>query len=521
MRSTLSLRPASAPVAPGLVIALAVVLTLGALSACARPDPGLRASLPQPPAGDGVSHAEVALEGTGGLRLYARRWTGSEPARGVLVVVHGLKDHSDRYATFAGALARAGYAVYALDLRGHGRSAGPRVTVDDFDHYVADVARLLAHAQAEHPGLPAFVFGHSMGGVIATTLAQTRRPALAGVILSAPAIGLDAPAFQAAGVVGIGATPGLGSLPLFEPNTPDFSSREEVVDEMARDPLIHNAGAPVRTAAELLGAMGRAWDRASRITMPILILHGTADRLTAPAASRDFLRRVATQDRTLLLYDGAWHDLVHEPAAPQITTDVQAWMDAHLTGPATAPALPTGRMLGDRVGLVERHHLRGGYVIDPEAGGDLDASLSFGVGRALMLLAALEGRVALAGPSNHAAYGTLGLGTRLGGAGWIALGGGGGWLGGDLVPAAQTQLVLAPQALPLALHARVTGFWADGGDLALGLSRVESELTLRWPGDRTFWGRGRHGTGLTLGARTFDGTDGLTILLGFEAGGHD
>lgn len=520
MRSTLSLRPVTAP-GVVLAVALAVVLAIGSTAACARLDPGLRASLPQPPAGDGVSHAEVTLQGDDGLALYARRWAGSEPARGVLVVVHGLKDHSDRYATFAGALARAGYAVYALDLRGHGRSAGPRVTVDDFDHYVADVARLLAHAQAEHPGLPTFVFGHSMGGVIVTTLVETRRPTLAGMILSAPAIGLDAPAFQAAGVVGIGATPGLGGLPLFEPSTPEFSSRGEVVADMTRDPLIHNAGAPVHTAAELLGAMGRAWDRASQVTTPIVILHGTADRLTAPAASRDFLRRVSTPDRTLLLYDGAWHDLVHEPAAPQITTDVQAWMHARLTGPATAPALPTGRMRGDRLGLVERHHLRGGFVIDPEAGGDLDASLSFGVGRALMLLGALEGRVALAGASGHAAYGTLGLGTRLGSAGWIAVGGGGGWLGSELVPAAQTQLVLAPQALPLALHGRVTGFWADVGDLALGLSRVESELTLRWPGDRTFWGRGRHGTGLTLGARTFDGLDGLTILLGFEAGGFD
>ncbi|HWN68847.1 MAG TPA: hypothetical protein VNM90_14515, partial [Haliangium sp.] len=188
---------------------------------------------------------------------------------------------------------------------------------------------------------------------------------------------------------------------------------------------------------------------------------------------------------------------------------------------ATPPPLPTGRMRGDRVGLVERHHLRGGYVFDPEAGGDLDASLSFGVGRTLMLLAAIEGRVALAGATNHAAYGTLGLGTRLGGSGWIAVGGGGGWLGGDLVPAAQTQLMLAPRAVPLALHARVTGFWADSGDLALGLSRVESELTLRWPGDHTFWGRGRHGTGLTLGVRTFDAVDGLSILLGFEAGGFD
>lgn len=500
-----------------LIAALAAVLT----AACARPDPGLRASLPHPRSADGVTRADVRLPGSDGMALHAQRWLGDAPARGVLIVVHGLKDHSDRYATFAGALARAGYAVYALDLRGHGRSPGPRVTVHAFDDYVADVAGLVRLAQTEHPGLPTFALGHSMGGVIVTTLIQTRRPTLAGVILSAPALGLDAPAFQAAGVTGIGAVPGLGALPLFEPPTRDFSSVREVIEEMERDPLIHNAGAPVHTASELIGAMGRAWDHARRVTVPIVILHGTGDRLTAPAASRAFLRRVGTADRTLLLYDGAWHDLAHEPVAPTITTDVQAWMDARLAGPATAPPLPAGRLRGERVGLVERHHLRGGYVFDPEAGGDLDASLTFGIGRRLMLVAALEGRVTLAGASDHVAHGTLGLGTRLGSAGWLALGGGGGWLGSDLVPAVQAQLAFAPPNLPFALHGRVTGFWGDGGDLALDLSRVENEVTIRWPGDRTFWDRGRHGTGITLGLRTFDGFDGLALLLGFESGGLD
>lgn len=500
-----------------LIAALAVTVT----SACARPDPGLRTSLPHPQAGDGVTRTDVPLLGFDGLALHAQRWLGDGPPRAVLIVVHGLKDHSDRYATLAGALARAGYAVYALDLRGHARSPGPRVTVSSFNDYVADVAGLVRLVQTEHPGLPTFMLGHSMGGVIVTTLVETRRPKLAGIILSAPALGLDAPAFQAAGVTGIGAAPGLGALPFFEPPTRDFSSVREVVDDMARDPLIHNAGAPVHTASELIGAMGRAWDHASQVTVPIVILHGTADRLTAPAASRAFLRRVGTADRTLLLYDGAWHDLAHEPVAPAITTDVQAWMDARLAGPATAPPLPAGRLRGERIGMVERHHLRGGYVFDPEAGGDLDASLTFGIGRRIMLVAALEGRVTLAGASDHVAHGTLGLGTRLGSAGWLAISGGGGWLGSDLVPAAQAQLAFALPTLPLALHGRVTGFWADDGDLALDLSRVESEVTVRWPGDRTFWGHGRHGTGVTLGLRTVAGFDGLALLLGFEAGGFD
>ena len=494
----------------GWIVAFAFAST----AACARPDPGMRAALPHPVVPEGVVRDDVTLVGGDGVQLYAQRWCGTVAPRGVLVVIHGLKDHSDRYSKLAVAAVDAGYAVYALDLRGHGRSPGPRVTIDRFDTFVDDAARLVALARTEVPGVPVFVLGHSMGGVITTRLAERGTEGLAGIMLSAPAIGLDAPAFQAAAVVALGG-PGTGGFPGFEPKTELFSSRAEVIDDMARDPLIHNAKAPVHTPAQLLTAMGQAWDDAARVRVPIHIFHGTGDRLTAPAASRDFLARVGTRDRTLTRYPDAWHDLAHEHVAVQMNADVITWMDARLAGPAASPPIATGRLRGDRLGLVERHHVRGAVIIDPETGGDLDASLTFAAGRRLMLAAALEGRVALGGPAASAAWGTLGLGTRLGTSGWVVLGGGGGRLGGGWRPIAHAELAFGPRGWPIAVHLRT-----DGTVLA-GNATVETELTARFPGNRTFWGRGRRGAGLTLGVRTVDAADAFAVVLGFDSLGFD
>jgi alpha-beta hydrolase superfamily lysophospholipase len=489
-----------------------LLVTALILGACGGADPGVRATLPHPEVA-GAVRSDLPLSGADGRALFAQRWLPDGAPRGVLVIVHGLKDHSDRYAPLVARVTAAGFAVYALDLRGHGRSSGARVDVGAFDDYVEDANRLLAIAQEQQPGLPTFVFGHSMGGVIVATLAETRRPAIQGVILSAPALGIDAPAFVAGLLGGLGSVPGLRRLALFEPKSAQFSSDREVVDDMNRDPLIHNAKAPVHTPAALLGAAGRAWDRAGALTVPIVILHGTADVLTAPASSRAFLRRVGTPDHTLKLYAGAWHDLVHEPQGDQIASDVIAWMEARFTGPTDAEPLPTGKLRGDRIGTMGRLALRGGYVTDP-GGGDLEMSLGFAAGRTLMIGVAGEGRVDLGGDGNSAGTGVLQLGTRFGRAGWFAVGAGGGWLGGGGRAVAQADLALAPPGLPLALHLRATGFRAAG-------NHVESELTLRWPGDRTFWNRGRRGAGWTLGARTLDGDEALTILLGLEVSGFD
>jgi alpha-beta hydrolase superfamily lysophospholipase len=478
------------------------------LVACATPDPGLRADLPHPPTGAGVARSDLTMTGSDGVALFAQKWLPPQSVRGVLVLVHGLKDHSDRYSGLVAKLEDAGFAVYALDLRGHGRSAGARVTVAHFDEYVDDVARLVELAQQEQPGAPVFVFGHSMGGAIVTTYAETRHPKINGVILSAPAIGLDAPAFEAGFIGGLGEVPLLDRLPLFQPKSKLFSQEADVVDGMNGDPLIWNHGAPVHTPAELIGAIGRVWDRASQLEVPIVILHGTADRLTAPAASRDFLARVGTSDHTLNLYPGQWHDLVHEPMRDQVANDVLAWMEARLTGPSTSPPLQTERLGGDHVGTAGRLAIAGAYTTAPKSGG-AQMSVSFALGRLAMIGVDGEGRIG----KSAAGWGLLTIGTRFGRWGWVTAGFGGGYLAVAAL-IAQADVELAPPGVPLALHLRATD--SRGSDAVRG----ELEGDLRWPGDRTFWGRGRRGAGLTVGAR-YDASRILTILAGIEVTGFD
>ncbi len=312
-----------------LVIVLALV-------ACAKPDYGLRAGAPSfaaVPAG--VTHATETFTGVHGTKLFAQSWRPAEgEPRGVVVVQHGLRDHGDRYGGFASRLAARGYAVYAYDLRGHGRSAGPRVTVAAFDDYVTDLDTYIASIRArEGAKPPLFVFGHSMGGAIVILWAERHRDALAGLITSAPAIRIDLPPFMAAATLLAGTlTPNLGQL---APDNSKFSSDPAVEADMGRDPLIYQPPGPVATAAQLVGGIERVWAGVDRLTVPLLLLHGRADQLTAPAGSRDLYQRAPSTDKTLRLYEGHAHDLVHEPG-DQVTPDVIAWLDAHTGGaPAT------------------------------------------------------------------------------------------------------------------------------------------------------------------------------------------
>jgi acylglycerol lipase len=170
------------------------VLGLGFGVGCAAPAyvAGRRVAPPVPPE---VEHAEGRLDAKDGVSLLVQSWRPKQgEVKAVVVVVHGLKDYSDRYAGFAHALTQHGYAVHALDLRGHGDSGGDRVWVERFSDYLDDLQRFVEKVQAEEPGKPLFLFGHSMGGAVVTLFTLTRHPKAAGLVLSGAALKADAPA---------------------------------------------------------------------------------------------------------------------------------------------------------------------------------------------------------------------------------------------------------------------------------------------------------------------------------------
>jgi acylglycerol lipase len=327
------------------------------LAACAHaPDLQLRPD-PSPPEGSTTS-TFTARDGT---QLLARHWAAHTTEKAVVVIMHGLKDYSSRYAHLANRLADAGYAVYAFDLRGHGRSAGPRVAPADWLDYIDDLDRFLASVEHKEPGKHVYLFGHSMGGAIATLTAERHTPQLAGLMLSGPALAVDAPPLQIAGAMMAGTlTP---KFPAFKLDNHDFSSDPAVAGQMDNDPLISNPPAPASTAAGLIAGMSAIWDEADKLTMPVLAMHGSSDKLTSPWGSRALIERIPATDKTLKIYEGYYHDLVHEPdgKGTQVETDMVLWLDAHEGGTAFPTPEPyKKRLAGHPRGWTQSVEMEGG-----------------------------------------------------------------------------------------------------------------------------------------------------------------
>lgn len=298
-------------------------LVLLTLTACAGPSyvAGRRVA---PPVPDTLTHGEDRFEGKGGVKLFTQSWRPTAPPKAVVVVVHGLKDYSDRYGELAATLVKHGYAVHALDLRGHGDSEGDRVWVERFDDYLDDLDLFLTRVRAAEPGQRVYLFGHSMGGAIVTLYTLTRDPKPAGLITSAGALKTE----EAVGVAKfLGAI--APKLAAFSLKNEDFSRDPAVVASMKNDPLIYDGAAPIRTGAEVGGAIGAIREQSKTLNVPLLALHGTDDKVTPPAGSADLVDAAASTDKTLKSYPGLVHDLVHEPEKQQVMDDVAAWLDAH------------------------------------------------------------------------------------------------------------------------------------------------------------------------------------------------
>lgn len=281
------------------------------------------------PAG-GVRREETTFAGGDGIALFERRWIPAGDSRAVFVLVHGLKDHSGRYGELAEALAARGIAVHAADLRGHGKSGGKRVTIRRFEQYLDDFDLVVKGAREAHPGKPLFFFGHSMGGAIVALYTSTRRPEVAGIITCAAALkpGTGVSPFLVKVTKGLGALfPGLR---IFKSANADFSRDPEVVKGMDSDPLIENRPAPARLASELLKSMDRNLEAAPSLTAPVLALHGSADKLVSPDGTRELVARAGSADKTLKIYDGFVHDLVHEPGHEAVLQDIASWLELHL-----------------------------------------------------------------------------------------------------------------------------------------------------------------------------------------------
>ncbi|MFZ0042952.1 MAG: lysophospholipase [Solirubrobacteraceae bacterium] len=286
-----------------------------------------------------MNHRTGTLPGAGGRRIFWQSWTPAAGVRAVVVIVHGAGEHSGRYEQVAGRLTQEGYAGFALDHRGHGRSDGPRALIDRMSAAVADLDSLIDLAGAEHPDAPVFVLGHSMGGTIAVQYALSHQDRMAGLILSGPLAEIDAPAaMRAAGRALSVLAP---RLPLIGVDPGLVSRDPEVVAAYRSDPLVHHGKLPARTVAELTAAIDAFPARAPEIIVPTLIVYGTADRLCPPSGSVMLGERIGADDLTLRSYDGLYHEVLNEPERERVLDDVCAWLGQRVT--TTETPGPTSR----------------------------------------------------------------------------------------------------------------------------------------------------------------------------------
>lgn len=271
---------------------------------------------------------EEMTESAKGVRILVRSWIPESALRAVIVLCHGVNSHGGQYVWAAEQFVSSGLAVYALDLRGRGRSEGERFYVEDIADYVSDVRSTIALAKSRHAGSPLFLLGHSAGGVVSATYVLDNQSQLTGFICESFAFQVPAPGFALAAIKGISHI--APRLPVLTLRNEDFSRDAKAVEALNRDPLIVKESQPAITVAALVRADERLHDAFPSITLPVLIMHGTADKATVCQGSQFFFDTVGSQDKTLKLYDGHYHDLLNDLGKEEVMTDIQAWLDRHL-----------------------------------------------------------------------------------------------------------------------------------------------------------------------------------------------
>ena len=283
---------------------------------------------------DSSPPTEDFIASTDGTRLFTRFAEPDGAPRATIVICHGFNAHSGHYLWAIEQFRRNGFAVTALDLRGRGQSDGERFYVDHIDQYVQDVSSAIEVARSRHPELPVYLFGHSAGGVTTATYTLDHQDRIAGFICEDFAFRVYAPDFALKLLEGAShLIPHVHVLKL--PNEA-FSRDPEWVAFLNSDPLIHNEVQPVETAAALARADERLDREFSRVTLPVLIIHGTADKATKPEGSKQFFDEAGSSDKTLKLYEGRFHDPLNDLGREEVMADILGWIDARVATPVRA-----------------------------------------------------------------------------------------------------------------------------------------------------------------------------------------
>ncbi len=277
-----------------------------------------------------MRHYEGKFLGRNKLSLYYQSWAPDGFPIAVLLLVHGLAEHSGRYSNLVNYFVPRGYAICTFDLRGHGKSDGIKGYVERFSYYVDDIKTFHDRVCQEHKSTKVYMVGHSMGGALALAYALKYRGELDGLIFSAPVLKAGASISRLAKMIAKVLSLVLPKMGVSIIDASTISQDKAVVDAYINDPLVYRGKISARLGAEILRVTEKLPSRLPQITLPILIMHGGEDRLSDPESSKMLFKLVGSKDQTLKIYEKFYHEIFNEPERQQVFTDMETWLKRHV-----------------------------------------------------------------------------------------------------------------------------------------------------------------------------------------------
>ncbi|MCA9913208.1 MAG: lysophospholipase [Anaerolineae bacterium] len=277
-----------------------------------------------------MHHSEESFTASDGLSIFTQSWLPETTPTAIIILVHGYGEHSGRYSHVAEMLVQAGYGVYTLDHRGHGKSAGLRAYYKSIDEPVRDLEQYFQHVQQQHPNQKIFMIGHSMGSLIALKFALRNQAKLAGLVLSGTAVNSTdtVPGYQR-GLLNIlrSVAPTFPLVPSLSADA--LSTDPQTVHDYDADPLNYRGSWRIGLAAELLKVSEELQARANELTLPLLVMHGETDEITPIAGAHTIYNRASSTDKTLKTYPGMRHEIFNELEREIVFADLRGWLQTH------------------------------------------------------------------------------------------------------------------------------------------------------------------------------------------------
>jgi len=274
-----------------------------------------------------MRHTDGIFTSVRDLKVYHQAWLPEGEIKSIILIIHGLGEHSGRYTNVTNYFVPRGYAIYSFDNIGHGKSDNGREEINRFEELTAPATAMTAIIKEWPPQSPIFIYGHSMGALITSFHLLDRQADFKGAIISAPLV--TVPAHVSSMTVRLGKilsviAPRMG---LVNVDPSSLSRDKTVVEAYINDPLVFQKKAPARISAEMLRAMMRVTAEVEKISLPLFILQGSSDYLVDPNGAQLLEKKAGSTDKTLKIYEGLYHEVHNEPERELMFKDLETWLE--------------------------------------------------------------------------------------------------------------------------------------------------------------------------------------------------